>query len=457
MVAYGGISFIVFAWLLISELRYKGLTLLMIFLVGAFMRLLVPTVQMAMEAIGGEKFSYSYDYTNYVFPCAVAMNIYYMMFILALTSFAKDKYLAIKFDSLFNIPFFNAIVVVIFIIGSLVRLIPDNITFMDSLRRMLLLLPRAALLLLAFYCAYNKKKSSHRLFKFLIFYEICYSIFFDFYKGRVVEPIILFILYYYLKCRNEDIKVLNGKMIALLATSFFFIFLFVFPFITTKRIDANWDPGTNMTFSSYSNVDIIKKVFSGKSVKYEDNFESESSANDRQNAIPHNALFYRAAIIEGFSPIMLEYPFSLPIPRWLGGGGSVASGNPACMVAEYVENGSFIVSDTEEIYSFSYMGAFAGAYFWGGWIAVFLMSLFNGWVIVKVLEYSLRHPRNIFAILLLLDIVLGALNCYEEVQDGGFIRARGYLYLLIPAVFLNTISRIFGKRHFVSVKKSHNI
>lgn len=440
---YGVFSIAVFTSLLLSELRYKGLTLLMIFLVGSFMRLSIPTIQMSIEAIGGEKFSYSYDYTAYVFPCSVAMNIYYMLFILVTTYFAKDKFIAIKFDALFNIPFFNTIVVLVFIIGSLVRLIPDNITFMDSLRRMLLLLPRAALLLLAFYCAYNKKKSSHILFKLLILYEIFYSTFFDFYKGRVVEPIILFLLYYYLKCRNDSIKVVNAKMITLLVSSFAFTFLFVFPFITTKRVEANWDPGTNMTFSTYSNADIINKVFSGKSIKYEDSFEDESSANDRQNAIPHNAIFYRAAVTEGFSPLMLEYPFSFPIPRWLGGEGSQPSKNPGYMAAAYLYNGNFIVSDTAETYSSSYMGAFASSFFWGGWLAVLLMCLLNGWLIVRVLEFSLSHPKNLFAILLLLDILLGALNCYEEVLDGGFARARSYLFLLIPAFITSMFS---GKR-----------
>lgn len=443
MVVYGGISIVFFTLILLSELRYKGLTLLMIFMVGAFMRLLIPTIQMALEANVGGKFSYSYDYTAYVFPCTVAMNIYYMMFIIALTHFAKDKYFAIKFDALFNIPFFNTFVILFFIIGSLVRLIPDNITFMDSLRRMLLLLPRASLLLLTFYCAYNKKQSSHRLFKFLICYEIFYSTFFDFYKGKVMEPIFFFILYYYLKCKNEDKNVLNTRMIALVTSSFIFMYLFVFPFITTKRVEANWDPGTNMTFSSYSNIDIIKQVLFGKSLKYVDEFKEESSANDRQNSIPPNALFYRAAIKEGFNPIMLEAPFALPIPRWLGGEGSLPSKTPGYMVDAYMKSGNYTVSDLAETFSAGYMGAFASSYFWGGWIGVLIMTIFNGWVIVKMLEYSLRHPQNLFALLLLLDLVMGALSCYEEVTDGGFIRARGYVLLLIPAVFTNLL---FGKR-----------
>lgn len=451
MLIYGVYSIIIFAALLLSELRFRGLTLLMVFLVGAFMRLLLPTIQMASEAMGGEKFSYCYDYTGYVFPCAVAMNIYYMMFILALTKFAKDKNLAIKFDTLFSIPFFNTLVVIIFIIGSLVRLIPDNITFMDSLRRMLLLLPRASLLLLTFYCAYNKKRSSHVLFKFLIIYEIFYSIFFDFYKGRVMEPIIFYLLYFYMKCRNEGKNIINAKMIILLVSSLVFVYLFVFPFITTKRVEANWDPGTNIAFSSYSNIDIVKQVLSGKSIKYDDNFEGESSANNRQNSIPANAMFYRAAIIEGFNPIMLNAPFSLPVPRWMGGKGSLPSENPGYMAAAYLKNGNFVVSDNEGTYSAGYMGAFASSYFWGGWVAVILMSIFNGWVIVKVLEFSLMYPKNMFAILLLLDIVLGALSCYEEVLDGGFMRARGYLILLIPAAFLN----LLGKRKIVVKHKFH--
>lgn len=452
MLIYGISSIIIFAVLLLSELRYKGLTLLMVFLVGAFMRLLLPTVQMASEALEGVKFSYCYDYTGYVFPCVVAMNIYYMLFILAMTKFAKDKNLAIKFDSLFNIPYFNTLVIFIFIIGSLVRLIPDNITFMDSLRRLLLLLPRASLLLLTFYCAYNKRKSSHVLFKCLIIYEILYSTFFDFYKGRVMEPIIFFLLYFYMKCRNEGKTIINAKMIVLLVSSLVFIYLFVFPFITTKRVEANWDPGTNMAFSTYSNIDIVKQVLSGKSKKYDDIFEKESSAHNRQNSIPFNAMFYRAAVTEGFNPIMLSAPFSLPIPRWMGGEGSLPSSNPGYMATAYLNNGNYVVNDNEGTYSAAYIGAFASSYFWGGWVAVLLMSLFNGWVIVRVLEFSLRYPKNMFAILLLLDIVLGALNCYEEVLDGGFMRARGYLMLLIFAVIIN----IFGKRKIVVKHQSRN-
>ena len=452
MLIYGIYSIIIFAALILSELRYKGLTLLMVFLIGTFMRLLLPTIQMASEAMGGQKFSYCYDYTGYVFPCAVAMNIYYMMFILALTKFAKDKNLAIKFDTLLNIPFFNTLVIIIFIIGSLVRLIPDNITFMDSLRRLLLLLPRASLLLLTFYCAYNKKRSSQVLFKFLIIYEIIYSIFFDFYKGRVMEPIIFYVLYLYMKCRNEGKNVINAKMIVLLVSSLVFVYLFVFPFITTKRVEANWDPGTNIAFSSYSNIDIVKQVLSGKSKKYDDNFEDKSSAHNRQNSIPYNAIFYRAAILEGFNPIMLNAPFSLPVPRWMGGKGSLPSENPGYMATAYLNNGNYVVNDNEGTYSAAYIGAFASSYFWGGWLAVILMSIFNGWVIVRILEFSLRYPKNMFAILLLLDIILGALNCYEEVLDGGFMRARGYLILLIPATIIN----ILGKRKIVVKRQSRN-
>ena len=440
MYAYGIYSTIIFASLLLSELRLNGLNILMIFYMGAFLRLTIPTIQMANDALNGETFSFQHNYTNYLFQCAVAMNIYYMLFILLIAKFAKDKSLLIDMSTLFNIKHINIFVIVVYSIGFIARLIPVFINFADTFRRFVSYFPTISILVLAFYCAYTNKKSSYRLFVILTIAEILYAILLGFFKGAIMIPLVIFLLYYYLKCKNTGKRLVSLRFIMYIGGAITFLFLFVYPFMETKRMESQWDPATNITYGDYNSLDIAMRVLRGE-VKNESETASEA-ANSRQSALPVNTYFYMSAITHGYQTRILKPALRIPIPRWLGGRGSRMSDHQGYLATAWLQDGNFIVSEYG-IHSASYVGAFASAFFWGGWPAAVLMCIFNSFVIVSLLQFCYKNSRNPFALLILLQLVTGALNCYEEIHDGGVSRAVNWGVMVILALIIKQLSNIF--------------
>lgn len=439
---FGYYSIAVFATLLLFELRYPGIDLFMIFIGFSFLRLLMPTITMAEEGLKGETFMFHRNFTDYVFPCVVGMNIYYVLFILLLTQFSKDKMLSIKLDAIDYIPHKRLFIFLIYIVGFLVRLIPSYISFMDTLRSYMSLFPTLALLIYAFIASKKNNKKDTLLFTFLVIVEISYAVFFGFYKGAVVRPFIFFLMYYYLKIKNSGGSLFTPKFI--LSVGFFalFLFFFIYPFMELKRYESGWDPATDITYYDYSNIEIFEKVVKGD---YEfDKEEQQSGMADRQNAIPTNAYFYMAALNDGFQTRIVKSSLTLPIPRWLGGNYGLED-NQGYLTNSYLHQGNYYVSPYG-IHSSAYIGLFGGAFFWGGWLAVLLMCSFNAWFIPRLLSISMNNIKNPFALLILFHILMESLACFEETSDGGLNRLKTYCIFLIIAIIYN---RLFLNRKLI--------
>lgn len=436
MTVYGIYSAVIFAILLISELRQRGIGLLIIYLAFSYLRLLLPTIQMSLDASEGVKFSYQHNYTDYIFPCSVAMNMYYMLFIIGLTYFAKEKSLSLNLEKIFIIKHISIYLTILFFVGLFAQILSDILmVFGNNFFSLLSVLSSLAIMLLAFNCAYSEKKSLKRLFIFFIVIEEIYAIFFGFYKGNVVFPILFYLLYYYLHCRNKGKKLLNGPFIVSVLLSLLFIFYFVYPFMTIKRDEAQWDPTIGVVNDNYSTIDIIERVLNGEEGNYVKESKSEA-ISDRQNALTTNTYFYMSAIKNGYQQRIINNIFIYFVPRWLGGEGINVTNAPGSLATSYMRDGNFSFSD-DEYATFSNIGMFGSGYFYGGWVATLLLCLFNAWLIASLLNYSLNNTRNIFALIIFTQIVSGAVSCYEEVADGGLYRAKTWLLYFILSTILN--------------------
>jgi hypothetical protein len=400
---------------------------------------------MAEEGLNGVTYYYYKNFTDYIFPASISMNIYYSLFIISLTYFSKDKMLSINMDIIEKIKKIYSFIITIYVIGFCVRLIPDYISFMDTLRRFLSLLPTIALLILTFVSAKNRNRKYRVTFVILILLEVFYATFFGFFKGEIIRPILLFILYYYIKCRYEGRTIINPQFISLMMFTGLFLYYFVYPFMTIKRTESGWDPATNITFYNYSSYDIFKRVLNGEGRESEEN--RNDAISDRQNAIPMNAYFYMSAIENGYNTTILEPAFDLPIPRWLGGGAKIER-HQGYLADTYLNSGNFQVSKYG-IHSAAYVGLFGSAYFWGGWLAVLFMIAFNGWLISWLLNFAISRGTNPFALIVLFNLVLESLTCFEEIHDGGIGRIKNYILFIVLAIIYDKL--LIRKKHELAV------
>lgn len=458
MTTYGVYSAVVFAILLISELRQNGIGLLAIYLAFSYLRLILPTIQMSLYATEGIKFSYQHDYTDYIFPCSVAMNMYYMLFIIGLTYFAKEKSLSLNLEKIFVIRHISIYITILFLIGLVAQILSDILLiFGNNFFSLLSALSSLAIMLLAFNCAYSEKRSLKRLFVFFIVVEEIYAIFFGFYKGNVVFPLCFYLLYYYLHCRNKGKKLLNSSFVVSVLLTMLFIFYFVYPFMTIKRDEAQWDPTIGVVNDNYSTIDIIQRVLNGEEGNYvkEGNYGKGSKSeaiSDRQNALTTNTYFYMSAIKNGYQQRIINNIFIYFVPKWLGGEGINVTNAPGSLATSYLRDGNFSFSE-DEYATFSNIGMFGSGYFYGGWIATLLLCMFNAWLIASLLNYSLNNTRNVFALIIFTQIVSSAISCYEEVADGGLYRAKTWLLYYILSIMLNIVV-LWGKGIRQTLKSS---
>jgi hypothetical protein len=445
MLAYSIWGLYVYISLLLSELRYRGLSILLLYLVGTITHLAYPAFEMSQEALRGKEFWFFHNYTDYIFPTAIAMNIWYMIFIIATTHFSKNKVLAFDISSLLQRKNMLTYILVIYIVGVLVRFFPQLIFFSDTIKLFIEYFPSLALLLLAFYCAYNENKRAFTLMIVILIFEEYYAIFFGFTKNIIVFNLLYILLYYFLRQRNKGKRLFTPKFIVVVALFFAFVILFVFPFMNMKRIVSSWDPLTNKTYSQYSNIEIIEDVLSGEAMKfYRQTNQGESAAEglaNRFNFIPFNAYFYMSADKEGHNQILLEGTMTYLLPRILRGGEALDEElNYHLLATAYINTGTW------NIYSMPYnsgtpTGSFGGAYLWGGWLAVILVCLINAFIFTKVLMYCMSYQRNLFSIIVIMMILMSSLGAFEETHDGGV--ARNVIYL--EYVFLVYItSSLFG-------------
>jgi hypothetical protein len=92
MLVYSIFSLCIYMYMIFLEIRYyEGLTIRFLFLVGALLRLSVPSIEksvaMLTEDVSQLQFMRN-DITTYVFPTLLWMNIYYMVFLYVFTYFS---------------------------------------------------------------------------------------------------------------------------------------------------------------------------------------------------------------------------------------------------------------------------------------------------------------------------------------------------------------------------------
>ena len=168
MLLYGFFSLCIFSLLLKSELRFGGVSLVTLFIAGAYLRLLIPTVTYAISAAEGVCYGFKYDYTDVLFPTTIAMNIYYVAFLLLVTFFSKsNRNLSIDLSVLVKKKNILKYILLLFSLGLLytVTSISSSIgvlgMFFDNFTSM-------ALVMLAFVCVYKSEKKYLYIFYVLI-------------------------------------------------------------------------------------------------------------------------------------------------------------------------------------------------------------------------------------------------------------------------------------------------
>jgi hypothetical protein len=200
--------------------------------------------------------------------------------------------------------------------------------------------------------------------------------------------------------------------------------------MTTKRVVADWDSSTGLASQSYSNLEILKDVISGRSLSE----RGDNTTASRLDAIAPNAFFYKECCTRGLRTTkILRSNVELLVPRFINPHkhGSEAG----LMVYAYATTGSFDNYDIAS--SNNYIGQFASAYLIGGGILVIILALFNGWFIMYYYNFLLKHLNNILAILLLIPLVLSAILAFEEIHDGGALRT-GYNLVMMIGISLMT-------------------
>lgn len=442
MLAYGLLLAGIHTALLFSELRHRGLGLLLLFYTGSFMRLVLPIIENSQKAIEGEKFAYFYDFTDFLFPAAIAMEIYYMLFVLGLTYFSRDKMLSIDISPLFKIRHFNWIISIMYILGLLYLYAPELFSFMGFMSMILDFLNQICLIAMAFYCAYKDQRSSKILFHIFIILNLLIAIFFGFYKGNIILPLVFYMLYYVMRKRIKGERVITFKFVSISLIGVFFLFSFIYPFMTAKRAIAGWNPTDGAT-QKYSNIEIIFDVLNNSTYKFEDTTQDQVSS--RLNSLDCNAYFYMFANEYGYHQDVLFACFRQFWPKWLGRNtNDDVMLKPGYMLTSYMEYGHVVRNPSR---SAANAGRFASAYFWGGWPAAIFMCLFNAFLISFLFEMSKKNVTNIFSMLIFFTILMGALHCFEEgTHSGGFSRA---IILLIQYVLLKLTKNINFKHRTI--------
>ena len=429
MLAYGLLLTGIHAALLLSELRYRGLGLFLLFFTGSFMRLVLPIIDNSQSAIEGAKFAYFYDYTGYIFPTAIAMEIYYMLFVLGLTYFSRDKILSIDISPLLKIKHFNWIISIMYVLGLLYSYAPGIFSFMGFMSMILVSLNHICLIAMAFYCAFKDQRSTKIMFHIFIVLNLLIAIFLGFYKGHIIMPLVIYMLYYIMHKRIKGERAITPRFVSISLMGAFFLLFFIYPFMNAKRAMAGWNPTDGAT-QNYSNIEIIFDVLNNSTYKLEDS--NQDGISSRLNSLDCNAYFYMFANEYGYHQDVLYACFRQFWPKWLGRDtNDDVMLKPGYMLTSYMDSGH-VVRNPEK--SAANAGKFGSAYFWGGWPAAIFMCIFNAYLISFLFGVCKKYITNIFSMLIFLTILMGALHCYEEnTHSGGFSTAITFMiqYILL--------------------------
>lgn len=442
---YGWILLAIYFALLWSEFRFSGLNLYCVYVIGITFRLALPVIILSNAALNGDSLIIDdNDVTGYVFKTSLAMNSCYMLFILLLSHFLRKTILCLNLSSYFYSKKFLKYIFGIYAFVFLIRIFPYLLSFSDTIRFLCLSLSYVVLLFLAFYCAYNPKDKKVLLLFFLIdIIEILYHTLFGFFKGPIAISACFLLLYYFFKCKFQGKPILSFKFTIYLSVFLSFLLLFIYPFISIKRIVAQVDPSTGVPTQSYSNLDIIRTIASYNLEDVEEG-NALNELMERESAILPNAQFYMFTKQSGTHQEIIINNFRMMIPAIINPNKKrMDSGR---MVVSYAQSRTF---DSYDIQSSGYCGVFGGSFFWGGILGVILTVVINAFVISRLLKYGIKNIDNPLAVMLIVMVLMNAVNAFEEVHDGGIIQNVNYLLMLLLVYLITQIFRSFKRLKLV--------
>lgn len=457
MLLYSINSAIVFALLFREEVvNYKGLSPNLLLLIGYTLRLVYPSLEMSIGAINGERYDflfYENNVTDYIFPTVVWMNIYYMAFYYAFIRFSKGITLDGYINPYLDKYHFMSIAILMFIPGLLYEIVTSFIpafVIPSIVNTIFGGLTKLALLIQVFNAALRYTKLKHRVLIILVVSEMLRAMFFGFYKSPIMVPFIFYMLFVFLRCKSQGKSVITPKLMALVVAFFAFITFFVYPFMTIKRIESGFSVevgATGIATREYSNVDIIKDVLAGGG-KYE---TEELSTSGRFNAIPANAFFYKESVTKGLRTFVLaKSNAELLVPRFINPKKHAAQAG--LMTFAYAHTGSFMNYDVAV--SNNYVGQFASGYLLGGGLLTIILAFLNGMLMIVFYNYLTKNITNFFALILIVGQLFSTLEGFEEIHDGGVLRAGLTLaYMLIVYITNPLFVRIKVKPSGVDKKR----
>lgn len=433
MLMYSINNMVVFSLILYYELKnYNGINLNLLLLLAFFMRLYLPSISMSWDACMGIRLYYDNNWiSDFVFPTIIWMNIVYTIFYLILSKLTS-KYIIDDYI----IPFFYkynilSLSIFLYIIGNIYNIVVSNIPnaelFLPSaLSQILSKLTILAILLQLLNTLYRYSKLNYNIFVGFVIFNILYSIFFGFFKGAILLPILIYSWYYFLSCKRDSKKIFNLKFVMIICFILFFTKSFVYPFMSAKREISGYNVGLGKSVGAtkeYSNIEILSDVISGK-IKQDD----KHSAFDRLNSISTNAFFYKAVVKRGrYDHKILMNNLRMLIPRFLYPEKGI---NSAGLMAEsYAKTGSF--NNYKRSKTNIYVGQFAGSFLNGGYILVIIMAIINPIVISLLFKTLLNNITNIFAIVFLSNLLMATVFGFEEIHDGGIQRCISYSIIIV--------------------------
>lgn len=436
MLVYSIFSLCIYMYMIFLEIRYyEGLTIRFLFLVGALLRLSVPSIEksvaMLTEDVSQLQFMRN-DITTYVFPTLLWMNIYYMVFLYVFTYFSKGYTLERFLLPVLRKYRVNIISIVFYIIGYGYNLYSLTIPvgFLPSIIQNLLTnLVNVGLLMIVVDTAYNYSRSKYILMLFEIIGLVYYGIFYSFYKSVIVLPLLLFVMYYFMRSFQQGTKVIKVKFVLITVfISAFFIF-FIYPFMSTKRVEADFQVQTNTAMASYSNEEIIEDIIKGN-IQADEN----SSTMDRLDALSPNSFFY--GDVDKHKQHhwdLVEANLKLMMPRFLYP--DKENNNTGLRAYSYALTGSF---NNYSFYNcFIFVGLFASAFFAGGWMFAIFMAIVNGFFLARYSDYMIKNISNILALVFFFSIATTVLISFEEVHDGGIMRDISYIINAVIVFYTN--------------------
>ncbi len=425
----------VYGKLLYEEIaHFKGLNLILLIIIGYIFRLVIPSITTAWEAMEGEKLFFIYERNNindFVFPTAVWMNIYYMIFLWCFIKWTPPVSIEETIRPFFKRKNIGIITIPFFLIGTAFNIYASQIPagiIPGFVIATLGHLSTLVIIIQMFNAIFNSTAFNKMLFLSCIIISLFEATFYGFYKSKIVMVLLIYFLYYFLSRKYKK------KSVFTLKSAVLFIFLFVsfdfiiYPFMTTKRQNASWTvESKGLARESYSNMEILDDVMQ-KKVKIDDN-----TALNRLDAIPTNAYFYGEFYKKNeHSLLLMKENFELLIPRFLYP--EKHDARTGLIAYSYAATGSF--NNYNLATANIYIGQFASSYIIGGAIAVLLLAFINGWFLITYFGFLLKHINNIISLLILPNFIMDAIMAFEEIHDGGTIRIGQGIIIMLAISFL---------------------